>query len=367
MGNRSTSKHAASAQRVAAARMRRLLVAVVCGGSVFALSGFVLGSATVSTRLYQALGVALVAYAGLAFARARRAQAGRRRAVAAVPVAEQPVSEPEDIEPSVAADGRDVVEPSPAEVVGDAEVPEDAEAVPGVDLEENEVTFVIEDTDLSEEADAEVIEEVAISQENHSEEDGAEPTPALAHVEAADAGVPVTDATTTHDLVPLSSLYEARAHAEQESLRRIQATVRGLGVRTGDDPVAVDVLARVVAAVDRLMAPDSFARPALSDTGSLLAAAAAEPLPAAPPARPATPLPAVPAMRPSDMPVTELSATQPPPAPVPDERPGPAPIPQTQPIEAVVVDDPDLVLPIPAPPKPQPAPRGRRLRRSSVA
>jgi hypothetical protein len=258
------------------------------------------------------------------------------------------VSEPEDIEPSVAADGRDVVEPSPAEDVWDAEVPEDAEAVPGVDLEENEVTFVIEDTDHSEEADA-------------------EPTPALAHVEAADAGVPVTDATTTHDLVPLSSLYEARAQAEQESLRRIQATVRGLGVRTGDDPVAVDVLARVVAAVDRLMAPDSFARPALSDTGSLLAAAAAEPLPAAPPARPATPLPAVPAMRPSDMPVTELSATQLPPAAVPDERPVPAPTPQTQPIEAVVVDDAELVLPIPAPPKPQPAPRGRRLRRSSVA
>jgi hypothetical protein len=190
-------------------------------------------------------------------------------------------------------------------------------------------------------------------------------TPEPADEDPVDEGALVPD-VVTHDLVPISSLHEARAQAERVSLQRIQATVRGLSVRTGDDPVAVDVLARVVAAVDRLMAPDTFARPALSETAPLLAAAAAAtPLPASSDSE-ATPSPAVPAMRPSDMPVTELTTTQLPVVEVPDEAP--APMTETQPIEAIVVeDDPDLVLPIPAPPKPQPAPRGRRLRRNSVA
>jgi hypothetical protein len=170
-----------------------------------------------------------------------------------------------------------------------------------------------------------------------------------------------------HDLVPISSLIEARAEAERVSLQRIQATVRGLSVRTGDDPVAVDVLARVVAAVDRLMVPESFERPVLSETGPLLAEIAAAPQAAAPPPQEATPLPAVPAMRPSDMPVTELTTKALSEAAIAEELPDEAPEPETQPIDAVVVDDPDLVLPIPAPPRPQPAPRGRRLRRNSVA
>ena len=87
MGKRSTSKHAASARRVAAARLRRLLVAAVCGGLVFAVSGYVLEAATMVTRVLIATVVTLVGYTGLALAKARPggAPAGRRRAIAAAP------------------------------------------------------------------------------------------------------------------------------------------------------------------------------------------------------------------------------------------------------------------------------------------
>jgi hypothetical protein len=444
MGKRQTSKHAASGLRASAAGLRRLLVALLCGGLVFALSGFALPSATAATRLLSALGAALVVCAGLAIARTRPrgAQAGRRRAIAA-PVADEPVHDLEDAQPSfldealvvdedvedvegydepdvdVVADleDADVIDGAHgAEVVevidvADAELIEDVEATDDWDVTDSDVPDTVaidlaaidlaegdsvEDVDRADDdsdveaddatdelpdaapdtedeaAPVHLLEELirqAMAEElaNELEQDlseAADLTPEPADEDRVDAGALVPE-VVMHDLVPISSLHEARAEAERVSLQRMQATVRGLSVRTGDDPVAVDVLARVVAAVDRLMAPDTFARPALSETAPLLAAAArATPLPAPSDAE-ATPSPAVPAMRPSDMPVTELTTRQLPVVEELDEAP--APMTETQPIEAIVVeDDPDLVLPIPAPPKPQPAPRGRRLRRNSV-
>jgi hypothetical protein len=368
MGKRSTSKHAASAR--AAARLRRLLVAVLCGGLVFVLSGLLLGSATTATRLLLASGATVVVYAGLLLAKIRRAKGGRRRA-AAVAVPDASFVDGEigifgDVESVEDGERGERVEllPAEAEHTHDesmdptAQAEAEAPAVPALLLEE-----------LMQQAMAEELANAAAQEE--SEEVLAEATPTLAaeqdEAQSPDASV-VVPGVVTHDLVPISSLHEARAEAEAQSLQRIRATVRGIGVRTGDDPVAVDVLARVVAAVDRLMVSDSsFERPALSETGPLLAAAGA-PQEAAPPPREAMPLPAVPAMRPSDMPVTELSTPGLPAGVAADEAPA-APIitTDTRPIEAVVVDDPELVLPIPAPPKPQPAPRGRRLRRNSVA
>jgi hypothetical protein len=425
MGKRSTSKHAASARRVAAARLRRLLVAAVCGGLVFAVSGYVLEAATMVTRVLIAAVVTLVGYTGLALAKARPggAPAGRRRAIAAAPVVEEP-DVAEDAEPSfVDADVEVLEDTEPSLVDADVEVIEDTEpwlfAGEDVDpsfvdadvedvepslvdadvepsfvdvdaglslfdadnevIEDAEPSFVDADTDVTEVVEEDetphapvlfleqliqqaMAEELANaqSQDEVSEDQALE----LAHAHAA--GVVLPD-LVMHDLVPISSLIEARAEAERVSLQRIQATVRGLSVRTGDDPVAVDVLARVVAAVDRLMVPESFERPVLSETGPLLAEIAAAPQAAAPPPQEATPLPAVPAMRPSDMPVTELTTKALSEAAIAEELPEEAPEPETQPIDAVVVDDPDLVLPIPAPPRPQPAPRGRRLRRNSVA
>jgi hypothetical protein len=388
MGKRSTSKHAASARRVAAARLRRLLVAAVCGGLVFAVSGYVLEAATMVTRVLIAAVVTLVGYTGLALAKARPggAPAGRRRAIAAAPVVEEP-DVAEDAEPSfVDADVEDVepslvdadVEPSFVDVDAglslfdtDGEIIEDAE--PSFVDADAEVTEVVEEDEtphapvlfLEQLIQQAMAEELANPQsQDESDEVSEDQALELAHAHAA--GVVLPD-LVMHDLVPISSLIEARAEAERVSLQRIQATVRGLSVRTGDDPVAVDVLARVVAAVDRLMVPESFERPVLSETGPLLAEIAAAPQAAAPPPQEATPLPAVPAMRPSDMPVTELTTKALSEAAIAEELPEEAPEPETQPIDAVVVDDPDLVLPIPAPPRPQPAPRGRRLRRNSVA
>jgi hypothetical protein len=410
MGKRSTSKHAASARRVAAARLRRLLVAAVCGGLVFAVSGYVLEAATMVTRVLIAAVVTLVGYTGLALAKARPggAPAGRRRAIAAAPVVEEP-DVAEDAEPSFVDADVEVIEDTepwlfagedvdPSFVDADVEDVEpslvDADVEPsfvdvdaglslfdadGEIIEDAEPSFVDADTDVTEDVEEDetphapvlfleqliqqaMAEELtnAQSQDEVSEDQALE----LAHTHAA--GVVLPD-LVMHDLVPISSLIEARAEAERVSLQRIQATVRGLSVRTGDDPVAVDVLARVVAAVDRLMVPESFERPVLSETGPLLAEIAAAPQAAAPPPQEATPLPAVPAMRPSDMPVTELTTKALSEAAIAEELPEEAPEPETQPIDAVVVDDPDLVLPIPAPPRPQPAPRGRRLRRNSVA
>jgi hypothetical protein len=422
-------------------------VAAVCGGLVFAVSGYVLEAATMVTRVLIAALVTLVGYAGLALAKSRPggAPAGRRRAIAAAPIVEPSlVDEDEDAEPSfVDANDEDIddiedAEPwlfageyaEPSFVDADSEVIEDMEdaepwlfaggsaepsfvdediqdvedvedAEPwlfaGADAEPSLVdadTDVIETIEVGEYAEPSLVdedadvtsddapeapvlfleqliqqamaEELASAQSQDESEDDVsdDRTPEPAHTQ--DTGVVVPDAIT-HDLVPISSLIEARAEAERVSLQRIQATVRGLSVRTGDDPVAVDVLARVVAAVDRLMVPESFERPVLSETGPLYAAVAAAPEPAAPPAQEATPLPAVPAMRPSDMPVTELTTQALPEAEIAEAPPEEAPAAETQPIDAVVVDDPDLVLPIPAPPRPQPAPRGRRLRRNSVA
>jgi hypothetical protein len=388
MGKRSTSKHAASARRVAAARLRRLLVAAVCGGLVFAVSGYVLEAATMVTRVLIAAVVTLVGYTGLALAKARPggAPAGRRRAIAAAPAVEEP-DVAEDAEPSfVDADVEDV---EPSLVDADVE-PSFVDVDAGLSLfdadgeiiEDAEPSFVDADTDVTEDVEEDetphapvlfleqliqqaMAEELANAQsQDESDEVSEDQALELAHAHAADVVLPDL---VMHDLVPISSLIEARAEAERVSLQRIQATVRGLSVRTGDDPVAVDVLARVVAAVDRLMVPESFERPVLSETGPLLAEIAAAPQAAAPPPQEATPLPAVPAMRPSDMPVTELTTKALSEAAIAEELPEEAPEPETQPIDAVVVDDPDLVLPIPAPPRPQPAPRGRRLRRNSVA
>ncbi|MET1062613.1 MAG: hypothetical protein ABWX71_06930, partial [Aeromicrobium sp.] len=457
--------------------LRRLLVAAVCGGLVFAVSGYVLEAATMVTRVLIATAVTLLGYAGLALAKARPggAPAGRRRAIAAAPVLAEPVvdesAEPslvdadiavteviedaevvEDAEPWLFA-GEDVDPSFVDEYLEDAEVveyaelslvgqpPEDVEyADPSLvdvdaglsffDTDTEDVEYVEDadpsfadvdaqgieygedvdpslvdadaglslfDTDVAVVEDAEpslvdehtevveddelphapvlfleqlirqaMAEELANAQAQDESEDEAPEDQALELAHAQAAGVALPD-MVMHDLVPISSLIEARAEAERLSLQRIQATVRGLSVRTGDDPVAVDVLARVVAAVDRLMVTESFERPVLSETGPLLAAIASAPQADAPPAREATPLPAVPAMRPSDMPVTELTTNALSEAAIAEDLPEEAPEPETQPIDAVVVDDPDLVLPIPAPPRPQPAPRGRRLRRHSVA
>ena len=307
MGKRSTSKHAASARRVAAARLRRLLVAAVCGGLVFAVSGYVLEAATMVTRVLIAAVVTLVGYTGLALAKARPggAPAGRRRAIAAAPVVEEPDvvedaepslvdadveviedAEPwlfagEDVDPSfVDADVEDVepslvdadVEPSFVDVDAglslfdtDGEIIEDAE--PSIVDADTDVTEVVEDDEtphapvlfLEQLIQQAMAEELANAQSQDASDEVSELSEdealQLAHGHAA--GVVLPD-MVMHDLVPISSLIEARAEAERVSLQRIQATVRGLSVRTGDDPVAVDVLARVVAAVDRLMVPESF-------------------------------------------------------------------------------------------------------------
>lgn len=56
-----------------------------------------------------------------------------------------------------------------------------------------------------------------------------------------------------------------RKEAVDELHRRIRSTVHGLGVRMEDDPAAVLVLARVEAAVNRLMPPAAqFVRPTLT-------------------------------------------------------------------------------------------------------
>jgi hypothetical protein len=389
MGKRSTSKHAASAL-AAGAHLRRLLVAVVCGGLVFVVSGLLLGSATGTTRLLLALGATVVVYAGLALAKARRAKGGSRRAASAVPFGEdEEPAEPSFVDGEIAIFGGGELDDT--ELVEDTEIVELADAQDVENAEDAEDAVHPQDEDEATHPAAEaafppvpprVLEQLmqqAMAEQlakEAAQEHSAEQVPDDLVLEStepqhADAGVLVPD-VVTHDLVPISSLHEARAEAEQQSLQRIRATVRGIGVRTGEDPVAVDVLARVVAAVDRLMVPDcSFARPALSETGPLLAAATAAPQEAGLPAQEATPLPAVPTMRPSDMPVTELSPAATPAASVPDEAPAMAsalmPTTDTRPIDAVVVEDPELVLPIPAPPKPPPAPRGRRLRRNSVA
>ena len=414
MGKRSTSKHAATA-RAAGARLRRLLVAAVCGGLMFVLSGLLL-STTEATRLRLALGAVVVVYAGLALAKVRRAKGGRRRALPAVPVAEdEELAKPslfgdEGLEifghvqdtDELVGDVEKVEQVQPVDDVGALDLVGDIETVDLVDLIEEiesieldddghgaEVAYGAEVADHAEQAQdedepadqaaeaelppipARLLEQL-MQQAMAEEQLSAALVPEAAEAVAAqrtDAGVMVSD-VITHDLVPISSLHAARAEAEQQSLQRLRATVRGIGTRTGDDPVAVDVLARVVAAVDRLMVSDSsFARPALSETGPLLAAAAAAaPQEATLPSREATPLPAVPTMRPSDMPVTELSAPVLPDQAIPDEMPALATLTtDTQLIDAVVVEDPELVLPIPAPPKPPPAPRGRRLKRHSVA
>jgi hypothetical protein len=327
---------------------------------MFVMSGLL--SATGGTRLRLALAATVVVYAGFALVQARRAKGGRRRAVVTVPVAE----DEELAEPSFGDGG--------LEILGDADT--DAFAEHAEDEDEDEPTKPATDAEfppmparlLEQMMKQAMAEELAReAAQNHS---GEQPPTAEA-AEATDGGAEVVvPEVVTHDLVPISSLHEARADAERQSLQWLRATVRGIGVRAGDDPAAVDVLARVVAAVDRLMVSDSsFARPALSETGPLLAAAAAAPQDAALPPQEATPLPTVPTMRPSDMPVTELSAPGLAATAIADQSPAPAPTTTThsRPIDAVVVEDPELVLPIPAPPKPLPAPRGRRLRRNSVA
>lgn len=374
MGKRPTSKHVASAR--AGAHLRRLLVAVLCGALVFALSGLLPWSPTEATRLLLALEATVVVYAGLVLVRIGRAKGGRRRAGAL----EDPDASFDDGALAIFGDVEDVEDVDTAEHV---EAAEDAETTEEGATAEDDAA---EDT-RDESADpltepelppvpARLLEQLvqramaeelaAAAAQDRSEELLTDLAPEPVDAQWPDAGVVVPE-VVMHDLVPISSLYEARAEAEAQSLQRIRATVRGIGVRTGDDPVAVDVLARVVAAVDRLMVSDSsFERPALSETGPLLTAAGA-PQQAAPPAQEAMPLPAVPTMRASDMPVTELSASGLPGGRAHEEAPAPALTADTRPLDAVVVEDPELVLPIPAPPRPQPAPRARRLRRNSVA
>src|SRR5688500_13227185 len=119
MGKRSTSKHAASGSRVAAAHLRRLLVAAGCGAVVFALSGVVLSSAAVATRFLLAGGVTVAAYAGLVLAKVRGGgQAGRRRAVPALPVAEADL---EDVDQAAVVEDDAAADDSETEVFADVE------------------------------------------------------------------------------------------------------------------------------------------------------------------------------------------------------------------------------------------------------
>jgi hypothetical protein len=150
-----------------------------------------------------------------------------------------------------------------------------------------------------------------------------------------------TAAAAAADRVPVSAVDEARQHAVEQSLQRIRATVRGLGVRTGENPVAADVLARVVAAVDRLVAAEDLARPALPEPGDVpvdaLGAVAGNAEPAS-----SDPAEAAPSAGPTGgrTPVAGAVSTAAWSTPDGEER--------------------EVVLPVPAPPR---APQGRRGRR----
>ena len=229
MGKRQTSKHAASGLRASAAGLRRLLVALLCGGLVFALSGFALPSATAATRLLSALGAALVVCAGFAIARTRPrgAQAGRRRAIAA-PVADEPVQDLEDAQPSF-LDEALVVDEDVENVEGvvDVEGNDEPDVHAVADLEDADVmegAHGADDVEVIHDADAEVVEDVEATDDSGSD---ATDTVAIdvaaldeSDVEADELpdAAPDTDEDTEVEAAPVHLLEELIRQAMAEEL-----------------------------------------------------------------------------------------------------------------------------------------------------
>lgn len=176
--------------------------------------------------------------------------------------------------------------------------------------------------------------------------------------------VPEPEALTEPERDPVAD-QATRDEVTREVLHRVRCTVRGLGVRMEGDPVAVDILARVDAAVDRLAATGLFERPTLSEPDHTLPLLDGVAVPQAfesspivdavqvetTPVETVAPMASTPAMR---MPLE-----------VPDEEPVEPAV--TTPA-AAAADEPEVVLPVPpSPPAPE-VHRGRRwLRRSTAA
>lgn len=146
-----------------------------------------------------------------------------------------------------------------------------------------------------------------------------------------------------------------RDEAVAELHRRIRATVRGLAVRMEDDPTAVQVLARVEAAVSRLMVPTApFVRPTLTVAHQVAMLPTDSPA-ALGPVREVAVEEAVPEVATREVPTPE--------------RPGPetvyaAPV-LAPPLEQEVEEE--VVLPIPARTPSTASPRGRRWLRRGAA
>lgn len=142
---------------------------------------------------------------------------------------------------------------------------------------------------------------------------------------------------------------EIRDEAVAELHSRIRSTVRGLAVRMEDDPTALEVMARVEAAVERLVVPaTSFVRPTLTISRQVAMLPTEAPPAALDPVR-ATPVEEpVPGEAISEVPSAEMPHPQ---------APYAAPV-----LVAPLVDE--VVLPIPArTPSPE-VRRGRRWRAS---
>jgi hypothetical protein len=396
MGKRKASKHSA---RVTAGRSRRLLAAVLCGALVFVASGSLMTSMTSATRLLISLAAALGVFVVLKLAQRRpvskKAEAGA--AVVEAPLVEAALEAPETTQdPDVIADLDADSDPA---LDGDAEVVAEGDDAPEAVAEVDDAPELHEEPAVivAEQHEDDVISPLNEVWQQVLAEDPSEDLADEATLEDPSRELVEDRPANGHgDLVSAAALDVARAEAEQQSLQRIRATVRGIGVRTGDDPAAVDVLARVVAAVDRLMGPDEFARPALGETGPLLAealpaypqppAAYAEQVPTDTISMPALPsmstmsttpaapalstMPAMPdvsAMQRMDDPATLPAAPGPtmPMTSFPDEATATA---ETQSWDVVEAPEPEVVLPIPAsPPRATHAPRGRRLRRHPVS
>lgn len=150
---------------------------------------------------------------------------------------------------------------------------------------------------------------------------------------------------------PVLTPEEIRDEAVAEFHRRIRATVRGLAARMEDDPTAVHVLARVEAAVNRLMVPDApFVRPTLT-----VARQVAIPPTEAPAAlNPVGELTVEEAV--SEVAIREVAAT---------ERPRPE-TPYAAPVLAPPLEE-EVVLPIPPRTTSPEIQRGRRWRRRGAA
>lgn len=143
-----------------------------------------------------------------------------------------------------------------------------------------------------------------------------------------------------------------RDEAVEELHLRIRSTVRGLAVRMEDDPTAVHVLARVEAAVNRLMAPTApFVRPTLTTARQVAMLPTEVPPAALNPVREIAVEEAVPEIAIPEVPNTEM--------PNPET-------PYAAPRLATPLDE-EMVLPIPAR-TPSPEIRhGRRWLRRSAA